>query len=126
MPPPAAGATLEPLDPTEGGAMQRIAVIASLRPGSTEQAAKLIESGPPFDPLEIGLERHMVFLAPDTAVFVFEGSNPQAVLATFTGADEQSVLGEWESLVDGTPKIAREAYSWISPAYAQWQEGWGE
>jgi hypothetical protein len=106
--------------------MQRVAVVANLRPGTAEQAARLIELGPPFDLLENGLERHLVFLAADTAVFVFEGGDPQAVLAALTGADEQSVLGAWESLLDGTPRIAREVYSWISPAYAKWQEGWGE
>ena len=106
--------------------MQRIAVVATLRPGTAEQAAKLIELGPPFDPLGIGLERHMVFLAADTAIFVFEGGNPHAVLAALTRDNGQSMLGAWESLVDGTPKIGREVYSWISPAYAHWQEGWGE
>ncbi len=60
--------------------MQRIAVVAKLRPGTAEQAARLIELGPPFDPLDNGLERHMVFLAADTAVFVFEGGDPHAVL----------------------------------------------
>jgi hypothetical protein len=99
--------------------MQRVAVVANLRPGSAEQAAKLIELGPPFDPLDNGLERHMVFLAADTVVFVFEGDNPQALLSAFNGAAEQSALGAWESLVDGTPRIAREAYSWVSPGYAR-------
>ena len=59
--------------------MQRVAVVAKLRPGAGEQAARLIELGPPFDPLTNGLERHTVFLAPDTAVFVFEGGDPQAL-----------------------------------------------
>ena len=102
--------------------MQRVAVVAKLRPGAGEQAARLIELGPPFDPLTNGLERHTVFLAPDTAVFVFEGGDPQALLAALTGADEQSVLGAWETLLDGTPRIAREAYSWTSPTYAAWVE----
>ena len=99
--------------------MQRVAVVANLRPGSAEQAAKLIELGPPFDPLDNELDRHTVYLAADTAVFVFEGGNPQAVLAAFTGADGESVLGAWESLIDGTPRIAREVYSWVSPVLAQ-------
>lgn len=98
--------------------MQRMAVIANLRPGSNEEAARLIEVGPPFDLLDNGLERHMVFLAADTAVFVFEGADPQAVIAAVTGADDQAVLGEWEPLLDGTPKIAPEAYCWISPVSA--------
>jgi hypothetical protein len=106
--------------------MQRLAVVANLRPGSTEEAARLIELGPPFDLLDNKVERHMVFLAADTAVFVFEGGDPRALITALTGADEQAVLGQWEPLLDGTPKIAREAYSWISPVSAAWQEGWGE
>jgi hypothetical protein len=106
--------------------MQRFAVVATLRPGTSEQAEKLVELGPPFDLREQGLERHLVFLAADTAVFVFEGGDARRMLAAFTDPDAQSALGAWESLVDGTPRIAREAYSWVSPEYAKWQEGWGE
>ena len=96
--------------------MQRIAVVATLRPGTHEQAEMLVALGPPFDPLEQGLERHIVFLGADTAVFLFEGGDAHALLSAFNEAAEQSALGAWESLVDGTPRIAREAYSWISPA----------
>lgn len=94
--------------------MQRVAVVATLRPGTFEQAEQLIELGPPFDPLEKGLERHMVFLAADAAVFVFEGGDAHALLAAFTDPKAQSALGAWESLVDGTPRVAREAYFWTA------------
>lgn len=96
----------------EEEAMEGVAVVANLRPGAAEEAAKLIELGPPFEPGKSGLERHTVFLAADTAVFVFEGDEPRTLLAALAGADEQSVFGAWESLLDGTPKIARECYSW--------------
>ena len=58
--------------------MQRIAVIAKLRPGAAEEAAKLIELGPPFDPSVHEIERHTVFLGPDVAVFSFEGGKCRA------------------------------------------------
>ena len=85
--------------PTEGGAMQRSRSSRNLRPGSAEQAEKLIELGPPFDPIDKGLERHMVFLAADTVVFVFEGDDPQALLAAFTGlpSSRRSVRGSRSS-----------------------------
>jgi hypothetical protein len=105
--------------------MQRLAVVAKLRPGAGEEAARLIELGPPLDLAKAGMERHTVFLAPDTVVFVFEGGNPNVVLNALTGADEQSVLGAWEPLLSETPTLAREAYSWISPAYAQ-ETVWAE
>lgn len=106
--------------------MQRIAVVATLRSGAAEQAARLIELGPPFDPAEHGFERHEVFLAADTVVFVFEGGEPRGLMAALSGTEEQSALKAWEPLLDGTPRVAREVYSWRSPVYAAWQEGWGE
>lgn len=106
--------------------MQRLAVIARLRPGASEQAAKLIEAGPPFDPGQHGVERHFVFLASDAAVFVFEGGQPNTLLASLGGTVEQSVLGAWEPLLDGTPLIAREAYHWVRPDERRFQESWGE
>lgn len=106
--------------------MQRIAVIAKLRPGASEQAARLIELGPPFDPREHAVERHSVFLAAEAVVFVFEGGQANTLLAALGGADEQSALGAWEPLLDGTPLIAREAYDWIRSGERSLQESWGE
>jgi hypothetical protein len=105
-------------------AMQRLAVVAKLRPGAGDEAARLIELGPPFELEKTGMERHLVFLAADTVVFVFEGGNPNVVLNALSGTDEQSVLGAWEPLLVETPTLAREAYSWVRPALAQ--AGWGE
>ena len=41
--------------------MQRLAVIAQLKPGAEARAKELIEQGPPFSPAETGFERHTVF-----------------------------------------------------------------
>ena len=110
---------------SKGVAMQHMAVIAKLRPGAAEQAAKLIELGPPFDPRMHEVERHTVFLAPDIVVFVFEGGHVNSLLASLGGADEQEVLGAWEPLLDGTPTIAQESYSWLRPARVS-ANHWGE
>lgn len=106
--------------------MQRIAVIAKLRPDAGEEAAKLIEAGPPFDPSAHRIERHTVFLAPDLAVFIFEGGQVASLLASLGGAEEQSVLAAWEPLLDGTPMIAREAYHWLGRDDRVLEESWGE
>ena len=42
--------------------MERIAVIAQLRPGTEEQAKQLLAAGPPFDPASLGLTSHDVYL----------------------------------------------------------------
>ena len=105
--------------------MQHMAVIAKLRPGAAEQAARLIELGPPFDPRKHEVERHTVFLAPDTVVFVFEGGNVNSLLASLGGVDEQAVLAAWEPLLEGTPLIASEAYTWVRAAPVS-VDHWGE
>jgi hypothetical protein len=92
--------------------MQRLAVIAKLRPGAQEEALRLIELGPPFDPAAHDIERHSVYLTADTMVFVFEGGPPNSLLAALGGPVEQVALGAWEPLLDGTPLVAREVYHW--------------
>jgi hypothetical protein len=116
---------IDPRGDDEGGVMQRIAVIAKLRPGVTDEAARLIEAGPPFDPSKHDVERHTVFLAPDVVIFVFEGGHVNSLLSALGGPDEQAALGAWEPLLDGTPLIAQQAYDWISPARLSVNH-WGE
>jgi hypothetical protein len=43
-----------------GGAMNRLAVIAKLKPEAEKDAEELITKGPPFDPSGLGFERHSV------------------------------------------------------------------
>ena len=52
--------------------MQRLAVIAKLKPDAEERAIELIKEGPPFDPQGTGFQRHSVYLTSGEAVFVFE------------------------------------------------------
>jgi hypothetical protein len=98
--------------------VQRLAVIAKLRPGSAERAAELIAGGPPFDPRAAGFERHTVFLAPDEVVFVFEGSSLGPLITLLTESADPSVLGAWEEILDGIPRVAAQAYSWDRPPEA--------
>ena len=52
--------------------MQRVAVIANLKPDMAERARELVASGPPFDPDELGFERHHVYVSEGQVVFAFE------------------------------------------------------
>jgi hypothetical protein len=94
--------------------VQRIAVVARLKPGSAERAAELLSGTPPFDPRAAGFERHRVFLAEDEVVFVFEGALLEPLVKLLAEADE-SVFGAWGEILDEMPRIAREAYSWDRP-----------
>jgi hypothetical protein len=53
--------------------MNRIALVAQLKPGAGKQASVLLEHEPPFDPAERGFARHAVYLSAGEVVFVFDG-----------------------------------------------------
>jgi hypothetical protein len=93
--------------------MQRIAVIAKLKPESEKRATELVESGPPFDPDKLGFERHSVYLSGDNVIFVFEGGRLDQLLhGVVKDPANVGALGAWEPLIDGFPTVAREAFSW--------------
>jgi hypothetical protein len=105
--------------------VQRLAVIATLKPDVVSRAMELIEKGPPFSPAETGFERHTVFVSGEHVVFVFEGGKLDRLLRDVAeNPTSAGALGEWQALLDGMPSIAREAYSWQRGE--RWAEGWGE
>jgi hypothetical protein len=105
--------------------VQRLAVIARLKPDSEARATELIQEGPPFDPEEIGFERHSVFITGDDAVFVFEGGNLDQLLRNLVRDPVSAgALRRWEDVIAGMPRVAREAYSWERGD--DWPETWGE
>jgi len=93
--------------------VERIVVIAPLRPDCEERARRLLETGPPFDPASLGLRSHDVYLAQEAVVFVFEGSEVERRVAEIV--DDPAASGSfsaWGPLLDGAPTIARSAYHW--------------
>jgi hypothetical protein len=104
--------------------MQRIAVIAKLKPDTEKRAAELVESGPPFDPDGLGFERHSVYLSGSHVIFVFEGGRLDHLLhGIVRDPSNIGAFGAWEPLIDGFPAVAREAYSWQRErAAATWGE----
>jgi hypothetical protein len=96
--------------------MDRIALIARLKPGTEEQASARVSAGPPFDPGERGLARHTAYLSAGEVVFVFEGEEVEWIIEEMVqepaGREVASALDAWRELVDGPPRIARAAYSW--------------
>jgi hypothetical protein len=96
--------------------MDRVALVARLKPGSEERAAELIEHGPPFDPAERGFDRHTVYLSAGEVVFVFEGKEVEWMLDEMvSGVSERDLpptLEQWRDLVEGPPRIARAAFVW--------------
>lgn len=104
--------------------MQRIAVIAKLKPEAEGLAGELVENGPPFDPDGLGFERHSVYLSGTQVIFLFEGGRLDHLLqGVIRDPENVSAFKAWEPLIDGFPAVAREAYSWQRE---QSHSGWGE
>jgi hypothetical protein len=105
--------------------VQRLAVIAKLKPDSEARAEELIEHGPPFSPSDAGFERHSVYLTGDHVVFVFEGGTLNELLAkVIKNPSSAGAFGNWERIIEGMPRVAREVYSWQKGE--DWPETWGE
>ena len=104
--------------------MQRLAVIARLKPDAEERAAELIKEGPPFDPQGTGFQRHSVYLTGNEVIFVFEGGLLNGLLKSVLEVPQTSArFHAWEPLIDGMPRVAREAYFWQR---GDEPDGWGE
>jgi hypothetical protein len=95
--------------------MSRTVVVVPLREGSGEQVAELLRGGPPFDPDEVGLERHHVFLTEREAVFVFEADSPDVAEKLIGEGRFWSAASAWKDLVEGPPRLAEDDYSWVRP-----------
>ena len=100
--------------------VKRVAIIARLKSGAYEEASKLIAEGPPFEPGEIGLERHSVYLSARDIVFVFEGPDVEWLLSSVADSTvtdpfhwaTQAAFDRWRPLIEGRPRIASELYFW--------------
>lgn len=95
--------------------VSRVVVIIPLMQGARDRVSALVRTGPPFDPEEVGLERHHVFLTEREAVFVFEGTTSEAIRRLAEDADVWIAASEWAGLVAGPPLVAEDVYDWIRP-----------
>ena len=102
--------------------MERVAIVARLKEGSGPRAAELIAAGPPFDLAEIGIAHHSVYLSAGEVVFVFEGHQVEWMVDDLINdpfrPKLQSAFEAWRSIVDGSPRIARERFGWEAQAAA--------
>jgi hypothetical protein len=96
--------------------MERVAIVARLKPGAEERAGKLLAAGPPFDLSASGIERQSVFLSAGEVIFIFEGHEVEWIVDDLIDGPShyelQRALDDWRSIVDGPPRIAREQFAW--------------
>ena len=90
--------------------MNRLVVVAPLKPGAEARAREILDEGPPFDLEGSKFDVHEVFVTPQEVVFVFEGSET----LSFDAGDPviARAAQAWAECLDGRPRIARPAFSW--------------
>jgi hypothetical protein len=94
---------------------ERVAVVATLLPGSRERAAAILAKGAPYGLALAGFRRHSVFLAEETVVFVFEGPGIEGLVRDLVNDPVRSAtFSVWAPLLEGTPVLAREEFYWES------------
>jgi hypothetical protein len=95
------------------GKQHAIAIVVPLREGMREVASEFLAEGPPFDPKEIGLSRHGVFLTDSEVVFVFETEGNLTTLDRILAEPEfWSIVSAWDHLAAGEPRVGTVAFDW--------------
>jgi len=93
--------------------MKRLVIVARLLEDAHEEAEALLAAGPPFDPEQVGLERHSAYLTASEVVFVFEGAEVEWVVNDLIDDPRvASFMSPWVNLVDATPRLAHERFHW--------------
>jgi hypothetical protein len=93
--------------------MNRLTIVARLRPDKYREAEALLDGGPPFDPEALGLHRHSVSLTAGEVIFVFEGHEVEWIVNDLIDDPVLSAaFAPWRDIVDGPPRLAHEHYSW--------------
>jgi hypothetical protein len=92
--------------------MSRLGLVVPLKPGVRAKVEELLAQGPPFDPDEVGLERHHVLVTDEEAIFVFEAAECDALDRLAAQAPVWTAAAAWSELVAGPPRRAEAAYVW--------------
>jgi len=93
--------------------MNRLMVVARLRPDKYGDAEALLRKGPPFDPEDAGFHRHGAYLTQGEVVFYFEAPEVEWIVNDIVDDPVLSTaLAPWRALVEGTPRIAHERFFW--------------
>ena len=97
--------------------MERLAVVARLKPGTEAEATELVAAGPPVDLASRGFTRHSVFRSKSAVVFVFEAHEVEWLVDDLL--EEQfrhpvlaAALEAWQALIEGQPQVAPEQFFW--------------
>jgi hypothetical protein len=93
--------------------MKRLMIVARLRDDAYDEAEALLREGPPFDPEQLGLERHAAYLTAGEVVFVFEATEVEWIVNDLVDDPTVAALfAPWQKLIEGTPRLAHERFYW--------------
>ncbi|HEU5277974.1 MAG TPA: hypothetical protein VFU26_03620 [Gaiellaceae bacterium] len=97
----------------EEDAVNRLMIVARLKPDAHAAAEELLQKGPPFDPETLGFYRHAAYLTTGEVIFLFEAPEVEWIVNDIIDdALIAEVLPAWEAIVEGTPHVAHERYYW--------------
>src|SRR5205823_3931652 len=97
-----------------------VGVVLPLRDGTDSGLRELLADGPPFDPEQIGLERHHVLLTEHEAIFVFVSTQGVDAVEPLLRRPELWVrAAAWRDHLADLPRIADDVYSWTRPEPAE-------
>lgn len=94
------------------GELRRAVVVLPLREGSAAKVRELVAGGPPFDPSDVPLTRHEVFVTAAEAVFVFEAPSAAALESLLGQLDVWAAAASWREVVSGPPRLGEVEYVW--------------
>lgn len=90
---------------------EQATVVVPLKANCEGQIRSLVEQGPPFDPRDLGLEHHAVYLANDEIVFVFVGPGANAAIEHAMRRPTLWRAGlAWRNYIAGAPRRVSDAY----------------
>jgi len=97
--------------------MDRVVLVARLKPNSRERVQELVAEYPSPEGLTAAFDRHAIFLSETEVVFFFEGPDAdRSVRAILNDPVSSSEIGHWIPLFDGPLHRALEAYYWEQAA----------
>jgi len=95
------------------GTHRAFAVVVPLAEGKADVVREFLLEGPPFDPAEVGLEHHQVFVTDEEAVFVFETvAGVQGFEQLLNEPDFWDVIVSWRRCASGQPRVVAAGYEW--------------
>jgi hypothetical protein len=93
--------------------VNRLMIVARLRDGAHEEAERLLRNGPPFDPGELGMDMHGVYLTATDVIFVFDAPEVEWIVNDLVDDPVLAdALDPWREIVEGPPRLAHERYLW--------------